>query len=169
MIKLSLKRKAILAVAVALVALTALSVVVFASPEATDAEEGTERQVFVKAQGLALSNVDNQTIKAPVNMTLVLYLGERHGPVIPIEAAEGTVNINGTQYNVLSGKGLILPRGQIAFLVCEGEGEDGEITFKLLAEYFWMGGRLYAVRSKGICIIDDTKMVLLLRAMARVS
>jgi len=159
----------VLTAALAILTLVALSTVVFASPvAATVSEENGGHQVLVKARGIALSRVDNQTVRAPVNMTLVLYLGEGHRHVIPIKAVEGTVDINGTQYDLTSGRGIILTDGHTALLVCKGEGDNGEITIRLLAEYFWMGGHLYAVRSKG-CVTDNAKMGLLLRAMARTS
>jgi len=159
MIKLSSKRKALLTAVLVIVALAVLSTTVFAFPVAAAVtEENTERQVLVKARGVALNKVNNQTERLPVNMTLVLYLGEGRRHVIPIKAAEGTLNINGTLYNITSGRGIILTEGHVALLTCSGEGDNGEITVKLLAEYFWMGGHLYAVRSRGICITDNARM-----------
>lgn len=165
MIKLNSKKKTSLIVAAVVASLAIVSVAAFAMP--ATAAEGLGSQVYMRARGIAISKVENETVRLPVNMTLTLNLGSRHGPITPIKAANGTVYIGNTQYNITNGKGVIIHKRHAALLRIAGLVEGGQqIVIKLKARYFWILGHLYAVRAKGISITEDSQMKLLIRAMA---
>jgi len=170
MSKMSLKKKTVI-IAVAAVFMAVIIVVpnmVFATSSIL-AEE-TAVQVTAYAQGIAIQEMDNETVKMPANVTLTAEPIERGEKLILFKIVGGRVDINGTLYTISQGKGVVIKPRHIVVLHCQGTSPDGaQVLLRLRVRYFWMGGHLYVARVKGILKIgEDTKMLLLLRGHARI-
>jgi hypothetical protein len=123
----------------------------------------------LKAQGIAVEKVDNQTVKSQANFTLSLQPTETNATVKKFSVSGGTIEVDGTAYTITGGNGAVLTRRHAILLQAQGTGPDGQaVTLKLAGRYFWMGGHLYVVRIVGKLQTDNGNFLLLLRAGIRV-
>ncbi|MCD6445598.1 hypothetical protein J7L49_02290 [Candidatus Bathyarchaeota archaeon] len=168
MIKIKTRKKAVLTIAAIAIA-AAIIIPMFVYPTFAVTEQKTQRNlVYVKARGMAIQKINNETVKTPANLTLILMLGEKRGEFRPVLNVKGSININGTVYTVECGDGAIQTQRHIAFIRCLGNDTDGnQIAFRLGIAYFWWGGKLYVFRGKASLHTTDTRMLLMLRGLAK--
>lgn len=171
MFTLSKKKKAMIAAtaAIALVLMVAMLYTAYAEPSSTSEENLSRKVVVLKARGIALEKIDNQTVKMPANLTLYCEPVKEYKGVIGFRIVNGTVEVNATTYTITEGKGLVIQHRHAIALQAKGTGSDGQtVTLKLAGRYFWMWGHLYVARLRGVLRVGDTKLLLLLRAAAKV-
>ena len=162
--------------AIAFIAALCVLSLVLAMPMAVSAQEpsqespsATDRLLIVKARGVAIQRVENDTVRMPARFELNLTLGptRRRLGVTPVKDGEGTIEVNETVYTVENARGIILSDGHVAFIKLTGVDDTGEsITLFIKARYFWMGRRLYVARAIGVLKTGETNTLLLLRVKA---
>lgn len=168
MIKIKSRKKAILAFAVIVIAVV-VTTSVLAYPTFAEGSVPQRKHVYARARGVAIQKIDNETIKTPVNFTLTLVLGEKRGNFTTVLNVKGAIDVNGTIYTIEYGDGIIQTQRHVAFIRCVGfDAEDDQVTLRLGATYFWWGGKLYAFRGRALLRAVDTRMLLLLRGIAKV-
>ncbi len=170
MLRITSRKKAIAAFAVvAMVAVFAVSTVAY--PVFATADPVTDQKTIeLKAKGEAFQRADSDTINQyNVTLSLTLKLGGQGQRAIMITNASGSVNVNGIVYTSESGKGLIGTKSHITILRCKGIDANGnEITLGIQAAYFWWGGKLYALRGRGLLRTSENPMLLWLRGAAKI-
>lgn len=164
------RSKVTLAIVVTLVAAMAISTVAYPAFATLGEQAVQAKEIEARAKGWAFQKIDNETIRMkPAEMNLTLELGERKDHRIGIINVTGTLDINGTTYTIESGNGIIQTVTHTAWLHCKAQDAQGSrILLQVHAVYFWWGGRLYAFRARAVVHNDDTRMLLLLRGVARV-
>jgi len=165
MISVSKRKKVMIAAAVtiALTLMIALPYVGYAAPSEDVLEQG--KLVVLKARGVALERVDNQTVTMPANMTLLLEPVKRYWRITVFRVVNGTVEVDGTSYAIIGGRGFVVHDRHALALQAWGTGPEGQtVTLKLVGRYFWMWGHVYVARLLGVLQIDDTRLFLILRA-----
>lgn len=169
MMKIKSRKKAILAFAVIALAVVITTSVLAYPAFATEEPEFQSKHVYVRARGIAVQKIDNETIKTPVNLTLTLVLGEKRGNFIPVLNVNGSIDVNSTIYTIEYGDGIIQTQRHVAFIRCVGFDADGnQLILRIRAPYFWWGRKLYVFRAKALLRTVDTRMLLLLRGIAKV-
>ena len=159
------KKKSI--IIVALVALALIAVALFPSV-AFAAEETTPQTRILRARGLAFERIENETVKMPTNLTLVVEPGKIGRGVITFNVVSGEMEVNGVKYTITEGKGLVAYYRRTLGMQLNGTDQDGNaVTVKLGGSYFWMWGRLHVARLAGTLVTDNAKFGLLLRAAIR--
>lgn len=170
MLRITSRKKAIAAFAVvAMVAVFAVSTVAY--PVFATADPVIDQKTIeLKAKGEAFQRADSDTINQyNVTLSLTLKLGGQRQRAIMITNASGSVDVNGIVYTIESGKGLIGTKGHITILRCKGIDANGnEITLGIQAAYFWRGGKLYALRGRGLLRTSENPMLLWLRGVAKI-
>jgi hypothetical protein len=167
--KMNVKRIGIVAlVAVFLVAIIAVPSAALASTPAFDEEKTV--QVTAYAKGIAIQEIDNETVRMPANLTLTAELIEHGNKLILFKIVGGKAYINGTVYTISEDKSIVFKPRQAVLLRCQGTSSEGtKVVISLYAKYFWMGGHLYVARVRGTLKIgDDTRVLLLMRGYARI-
>jgi hypothetical protein len=171
MLTLSKKKKAtiVVTIAIALALMVALPTIGFATSSSASEEILSQKIVVLKAKGIAVEKIDNQTVKMPANMTLFLEPVRKYRGVIGFKVVNGTVEVNNTTYVIAEGKGLLIYRRHAIVLQATGTAPDGQtVTLKIAGRYFWMWRHLYVARLRGVLRVDDTTLWLWLRAASRV-
>ena len=128
----------------------------------------TQKIVILKARGLVVEKIDNQTLRMPANMTLFLEPVMKYRGAIGFKVVNGTVIVNGTTYVIAEGKGLVIGRRHGIILQANGTGPDEQtVSLRIAGRYFWMWGHLYMARLRGVLRVDDAMLWLWLRAAVR--
>jgi len=125
--------------------------------------------VSINAKGLAVGKTDEDREKMDLDLSLTLKLGERRENYIPIEAAEGSVAIGGTTYNVAEARGVVLCKRNIIVLKLGCDDGSASMVLHIRIHYFWMGGGHYALRGSGVSSFENGRMIILFRGTARLS
>lgn len=135
------------------------------------AEENSmlEETKVIHAKGIAFTEIDNETIEIPVNLTLYCEATERYRRLTFFKVVDGTVELESETFTIYDGTGLVIHNRHITLLNATGTDPQGQhVTLKLAFRYFWMWGRLYIARSRGVLKVNDTKYLLILRAATKV-
>lgn len=121
--------------------------------------------ISIKAEGIAVRKIDEGRERKSLAIDLILVLGEKGKRFIPIKSVEGTITIDGTSYDVVEAKGIVLPQRNVVILKISHH--DRSINLVLCIRYFWMGSSLYAIRGSGV--LKDMRTIVLFRGTARIS
>ena len=127
--------------------------------------------VTIDAKGYAFQRVDEETIKQ-YNTTTHLVIQIRPATESANRSIDimGSVKIKDSTYTITGGKVFLRKEKKRIFLKCNGTDESGnQITLKFGAEYFWWGGKAYALRSIALLQTADKPMLLLQRGIARIN
>lgn len=125
--------------------------------------------VCINAKGLAVRKTGEDREKIDLDLSLTLNLGERRENFIPIEAAEGSVAIDGTTYSVAEARGVVLCKRNIIVLKLGCDDGSASMVLHMRIHYFWMGGGLYALRGSGVSSFENGRTIILFRGTARLS
>lgn len=170
MLTLSKKKKVTIAVTatIALILIVAMPYIGYAAPSPTSEEILSQKIVILKARGIAIEKIDNQTVKMPANLTLFCEPIKKYKGFTGFKIVNGTMEVDGTTYVITEGKGLVIHQKNAVILQSKGTGPDGQtVTLKLAGRYLWMWGHLYVARLWGVFRFDNRVLLLRLRAAAR--
>jgi hypothetical protein len=142
----------------------------YASTEAaTTAEKQSNRTRMLNAKGVAVKKDDGQLVTAPAGFALALETTKVNETIIKFNVVSGSVEINGTEYQISEGHGAVLRDKRVFLLEAQGTSPDGQsATLKLAGRYFWMWGRLYVARVLGSLQAESVRTLLVLRSVIRV-
>jgi hypothetical protein len=172
MFSLTKKSKVLIAAAaaLALILMVAFPSLVYAQSSftSTSQDSSTPKTRVLRAVGIAAENDSGVITKMPVNLTLVLEPIKANRTIAIFQVASGAVDVKGTTYTITGGKGAVVFNRHVVLLQAQGTGPAGQqVTLKLEGRYFWMWGHLYVIRILGSLQLDNTKLLVLMRAGIR--
>ena len=120
----------------------------------------------MRARGLA---IEIDEVRMPAKMVLVLRLHEQSEKGIPLKVLKGLAEINITRYNIVNGEGVVLRKKNAVLIKCLGIGLEGEnVTLKFAGKWARVDGGIYAIRLIGILRVDGSRILLLLKGLAKI-
>jgi hypothetical protein len=165
--RLSLRRKTLILVAIVAVWLLFVPVISYAG-ESQTSQERMERLVALRARGIAIEKMEEERTRLPAGMGLLIRLGPRNETRIFLRVLKGRVRIGGSLYNVTDGRGVIFLARHAALLRFTALDKDGEsVGFRFALRYWRTTRGLFAVRMRGFLQTKEGRVFLLLRGHAK--
>jgi len=142
----------------------------YASPETSiTAETQSSQTRILRAKGIAVEKANSQLVIAPAGFALSLEATEVNATIIKFKVVGGAVKVNGTEYVITGGNGVVIRDKHGFLLQAQGNSLDGQsATLKLAGRYFWMRGRLHVARLLCSLQTENAKALLVMRSVIRV-
>lgn len=164
--RLSLRRKALILVTI--VAVWLFVPMVSYAGEGEVSQERKERLVALRGRGIVIKKMEEERMRLPAGMGLLIRLGPRNETRIFFRVLKGRVRVGGGLYNVTNGRGIIFLARHTALLRLTALNKDGEsVGFKFALRYRRITRGLFAVRMRGFLQTEEGRVFLLLRGHAK--